>query len=115
MAGSSHVTVRREANYTVVQIERYLNHAIGEHLVRVIGQLMGKGDNKFVMNFSKARLVDSGGILALTQIIHSLSEQKGQLHFCALTPTVERSFNGTGIAQLARIFPDEESAIAHLA
>ena len=114
MASSSHVTMRREATYTVFQIEGYLNQAMGEHLAGVIEALMGRGRNKFVMNLSKARLVNSAGILALARIIHSLSEQGGQLHFCALTPTVERSFKVTGITQLARICPDEESAIAHL-
>jgi anti-anti-sigma regulatory factor len=39
----------------------------------------------------------------------------GRLGFCALTPTIEKTFHIMGLAQYAGIFPDETAAIAALA
>ncbi len=41
-------------------------------------------------------------------------EVEGKLAFCALTPTIEKTFHIMGLAQYASIYPDEGSAVAQI-
>ena len=41
-------------------------------------------------------------------------EIEGKLAFCALTPTIEKTFHIMGLAQYASIYPDESAAVAQL-
>jgi anti-anti-sigma regulatory factor len=46
--------------------------------------------------------------------MEKLIEQKGQLAFCNLTPTISKTFEIMGLVQYASIFPDQDAARAEL-
>ena len=114
MENSFNVDVRTEDSYAVIQTDGYLNGPTGENLAEAAKALMRRGYSKLVINLQKTRLINSIGISILIEIIELLEEQGGVLHFCHLTPTIERTFRMMGLAQHASIFPDEDSAITNL-
>ena len=114
MGNSFNVDVRTEDSYAVIQTDGYLNGPTGENLAEAAKALMRRGYSKLVINLQKTRLINSIGISILIEIIELLEEQGGVLHFCHLTPTIERTFRMMGLAQHASIFPDEDSAITNL-
>lgn len=114
MISRFHVEARAEGNYAVIQTEGYLNGPMGEYLAEAARGLINKGYNKIVINLERTRHINSIGISILIEIIELLEMQEGVLHFCCLTPVIERTFRMMGLAQHTAIFPDEDSAIANL-
>ena len=112
MASRFDVNVRTEDGYAVIQTDGYLNGPTGENLAEAAKELVRKGYDKILINLEKTRLINSIGISILIEIIELLEERGGALSFCALTPTIERTFKMMGLAQHAEIFPDEEAAAA---
>ena len=114
MATSFNVSTRIEDSYVVIQTDGYLNGPTGEKLAETAKDLMNQGYNNIVINLEKTRLVNSIGISILIEIIEFLQEHGGGLHFCHLTPVIERTFKMMGLAQHAEIHPDEKTATTNL-
>ena len=43
-----------------------------------------------------------------------MSEKQGQIAFCCLTPVIQKTFQIMGLAQYAKMFPDEDAATREL-
>ena len=114
MATSFSVNTRTEDGYAVIQTDGYLNGPTAERLAETAKDLMNQGYSTLVINLEKTRLVNSIGISILIEIIEFLQEHGGMLHFCHLTPVIERTFKMMGLAQHAEIHPDEASATINL-
>ena len=114
MATSFNVNTRTEDSYAVIETAGYLNGPTGEQLAETAKDLMNQGYSTLVINLEKTRLVNSIGISILIEIIEFLQEHGGALHFCHLTPVIERTFKMMGLAQHAEIHPDEASATGNL-
>ena len=114
MATSFNVSTRTEDGYAVIQTDGYLNGPTAEKLAETAKDLMNQGYSTFVINLERTRLVNSIGISILIEIIELLEEQGGAVHFCHLTPVIERTFKMMGLAQHAEIHPDEASATTNL-
>ncbi len=114
MASSFNVNTRTEDGYVVIQTDGYLNGPTAEKLAETAKDLMKQGYSTFVINLEKTRLVNSIGISILIEIIELLQEHGGMVHFCHLTPVIERTFKMMGLAQHAEIHDDEASATNNL-
>lgn len=114
MATSFNVSTRTEDGYAVIETDGYLNGPIGEKLAETAKDLMNQGYSTLVINLEKTRLVNSIGISILIEIVEFLQDHGGALHFCHLTPVIERTFKMMGLAQYAEIHPDEASATTNL-
>ena len=114
MATSFNVNTRTEDGYAVIQTDGYLNGPTAEKLAETAKDLMNQGYSTLVINLERTRLVNSIGISILIEIIELLQEQGGIVHFCHLTPVIERTFKMMGLAQYAEIYPDETSATTNL-
>lgn len=114
MASSFNVSTRIEDGYAVIETDGYLNGPTGEKLAETATDLMNQGYNTLVINLERTRLVNSIGISILIEIIEFLQEHGGAVHFCHLTPVIERTFKMMGLAQHAEIHPDEETATTNL-
>ena len=60
-----------------------------------------------LLNLQGTKIVNSIGISILIEIIEKMLEIDGRLAFCNLTPTIEKTFHIMGLAQYAKIYPDE--------
>lgn len=114
MTESLQVTVDRRDGFAVIYTEGYINNQGGEEIARVAYKLLDEGFKVLLLNLAGTKIVNSIGISILIEIIEKMIEIDGRLGFCNLTNTIEKTFHIMGLAQYARIFPDEPSAVAGL-
>jgi anti-anti-sigma factor len=114
MTESLNVTVDRRDALAVIYTEGYINNQGGEDIARVAYKLLDEGFKVLLLNLAGTKIVNSIGISILIEIIEKMIEIDGRLGFCCLTPTIEKTFHIMGLAQYARIFPNEEAAVAGL-
>jgi len=115
MTESLNVTVDRRDALAVIYTEGYINNQGGEDIARAAYKLLDEGFKVLLLNLAGTKIVNSIGISILIEIIEKMIEIDGRLGFCCLTPTIEKTFHIMGLAQYARIFPNEEAAVAGLA
>ena len=114
MTESMKVTVQRKDGIAVIYTDGYINNQGGEEIARVAYQLIDEGYRKLLLNLEKTKIVNSIGVSILIEIIEKMLEVQGKLAFCALTPTIEKTFHIMGLAQYASIHPDESAAVAQI-
>ena len=108
------VTLENRGGLPVVYTEGYINNQGGEEIARVAYERIDAGDKILLLNLASTKIVNSIGISILIEIIERMIEVEGKLAFCSLTPTIEKTFHIMGLTQYAKIFADEESAVAEL-
>ena len=108
------LNVDRREGLAVIYTEGYINNQGGEEIARAAYELIGGGYRKLLLNLSGTKIVNSIGISILIEIIEKMIEVDGKLAFCALTPTIEKTFHIMGLAQYAAIYPDRAAAVAEL-
>lgn len=108
------VTVESRLPMAVIYTEGYINNQGGEEIARVAYDLIDSDHKILLLNLKGTKIVNSIGISILIEIIEKMLEIGGQLAFCNLTPTIEKTFHIMGLAQYARIFGDEEKALLEL-
>jgi len=67
-----------------------------------------------LIDLEGTRIINSIGVSILLEIMERLLEDKGQLAFCNLTPTISKTFEIMGLVQYASMYPDREAAFADL-
>ncbi len=105
------VTVDRRDGIAVIYTDGYMNDQGGEEIAKVAYELIEEGYGSLLLNLEKTKLVTSVGISILFEIIARLSEIEGNLAFCNLTPTIDKTFHIMDVSQLSSIYPDEASAL----
>ena len=114
MSETLKLTVDRRDALAVIYTEGYINNQGGEEIAREAFKLIDDGEKTLLLNLSGTKIVNSIGISILIEIIERMLEIEGRLAFCALTPTIEKTFHIMGLTQYASIFADEESAVGEL-
>jgi anti-anti-sigma factor len=109
------LTIDRRDGVAVIYTEGYINNQGGEEIARAAYALLEEGYRKLLLNLTGTKIINSIGISILIEIIEKMIEVEGRLAFCALTPTIEKTFHIMGLAQYASIFPDEPSAVSQIA
>ena len=116
MTESLKLTVDSQRNgVAVIYTEGYINNQGGEEIAKVAYDLINEGHSRLLLNLAGTKIVNSIGISILIEIIERMIEVDGQLAFCSLTPTIEKTFHIMGLAQYAGIYSDEEVALGKLA
>ena len=109
------LTIDRRDGVAVIYTEGYINNQGGEEIARAAYDLVDSGYRSILLNLTGTKIINSIGISILIEIIEKMLEVEGKLAFCALTPTIEKTFHIMGLAQYAAIFPDEGAAVTGLA
>ncbi len=109
------LTIDRRVDLAVIQTEGYINNQGGEEIARAAYDLLDAGYRCLLLDLSGTKIINSIGISILIEIIEKMIEVEGKLSFCALTPTIEKTFHIMGLAQYAAIFPDQAAALGQLA
>ncbi len=109
------LTIDRRDGVAVIYTEGYINNQGGEEIARAAYSLLEEGYRSLLLNLTGTKIINSIGISILIEIIEKMLEVEGKLAFCALTPTIEKTFHIMGLAQYAAIFPDEGAAVTGLA
>ena len=99
----------------LVTTNGYLNNYGGEQVASLCLQKISEGKRKFLLNLAKTDMVNSIGVSILIEVIEELQGTSGTIEFCNLAPIVEKTFNIMGISKYAKIYANEEEAMAGLA
>lgn len=109
------LTIDRRDGLAVIYTEGYINNQGGEEIARAAYALLDEGYRRLLLNLTGTKIINSIGISILIEIIEKMLEVEGKLAFCALTPTIEKTFHIMGLAQYASIHSDESAAVAQIA
>jgi len=115
MTEALRLTIDRRDGLAVIYTEGYINNQGGEEIARAAYDLVDSGYRSILLNLTGTKIINSIGISILIEIIEKMLEVEGKLAFCALTPTIEKTFHIMGLAQYAAIFQDEASAVVGIA
>lgn len=108
------VTVERRGEGAILYTKGYINNVGGEEIAQQAYKLIDGGVTRLLLNLRETKIVNSIGISILIEIIEKMQEKNGRLAFCCLTPVIEKTFQIMGLAQYARIYPDESAATQDL-
>lgn len=108
------VTVQRRGDAAILYTRGYINNLGGEEIAGRAYELMDDGIRTLILNLQETKIVNSIGISILIEVIEKMSEKEGQIAFCCLTPVIQKTFQIMGLAQYAKMFPDEDTATQEL-
>ena len=111
MTESMKVTVDRREGIAVIYTDGYINNQGGEEIAKVAYELIEEGYGSLLLNLEKTSIVTSIGISILFEIVERMSEIEGNLAFCNLTPTIDKTFHIMDVPKYTSIYPDEASAL----
>jgi anti-sigma B factor antagonist len=90
----------------------YINNEGGQAIADAANTLMGQGCKTLLIDLDGTRIINSIGVSILLEILEKLMDEKGQLAFCNLTPTISKTFEIMGLVQYASVYSDREAAQA---
>ena len=109
------IVKRNEGDIVIIETTGYLNNVGGEKIAEVCYEEIDKGKTLFLLNLENSKVVNSIGVSILIEIIEKLQDIDGKLGYYNLAPIVEKTFNIMGISKYAKIYANEEEAMASLA
>jgi len=96
--------------YGLIAAAGYINNEGGQAIADAATELIDGGCGTLLIDLEGTRIINSIGVSILLEIMERLLEDKGQLAFCNLTPTISKTFEIMGLVQYATIFPDRDAA-----
>jgi anti-sigma B factor antagonist len=110
------VTAREVDGITIVDITGKITVGEGNVILReIMGDLVGKGKKKVVLNLAGVDFIDSAGMGELVKSYTTLRKQGGQLKLMNLQDKVENLLKLTSLTQVFDIQKDEASAVRSFA
>lgn len=105
---------RKPNNGAIVYTRGYINNVGGEEIAACAYELIDQGVRTLLLNLRETKIVNSIGISILIEIIEKMMEINGRIAFCCLTPVIHKTFQIMGLANYAKIYDNEEAAVADL-
>ena len=96
----------------VIAASGYINNEGGQAIADAANTLIGQGCTTLLIDLDGTRIINSIGVSILLEILEKLMDEKGQLAFCNLTPTISKTFEIMGLVQYAAVYPDRDAAHA---
>jgi anti-anti-sigma factor len=112
---SCKVSSERRGDVAILWTDGYINNQGGEEIAKEAYSQLDSGVRALVLNLEKTRIVNSIGISILIEVLEKVMDRKGQLAFCLLTPTIDKTFRIMGLAQYAQIYATQEEALQAVA
>lgn len=81
-------------------------------LMGIIGEEIGRGTLKIVIDLAAVDYVDSSALGVLVSGLKMMRNQKGKFKLCNLRGSVEKIFDITRLARFFEIYPSESEALA---
>ena len=100
--------------FGIIAAAGYINNEGGQAIADAATELIEGGNRTLLIDLEGTRIINSIGVSILLEIMEKLLEDKGQLAFCNLTPTISKTFEIMGLVQYATVFPDRETAQSEL-
>lgn len=106
--------VHRDGRLAVLEVDGYINNEAGEAIAGSARTLLDEGHRILLLDLGGTRIINSIGISLLLEVLEKIIEVSGTLAFCALSPSIAKTFEIMGLAQYTKIFPERAAALAAL-
>lgn len=87
----------------------------GQQVEAVIGEMLGRGYRRLVVDMSGITHIDSTGIGRCIASLNKVTQVGGKLHMAGATGQVRESFRVTRLDRVFRFFDEVEKALAAFA
>jgi anti-anti-sigma factor len=114
MTENANVRVDRRDGLAVIYTGGNIDNQAGEEIRKAAYGLLEGGYRVLLLNLPGTKVVDSGGISILVEIIEKMVEIDTKSGFCSLNPTLQKTFQIMGLGQYAGLYTDEATALAQI-
>jgi len=114
MDKNARVDIIEHPDHAVVCPHGYLNGPTGEEIASACGDLMRKGQNRIIINFSRVETINTMGIANLVSVLEKIGRRNGVACFSNLGKSSRHIFDVLDISRAVLIFDNEEEAYEHL-
>lgn len=105
------ITVREEANVTVLNLKGRLDLATGTALKEEVKKLIEKDKAQIHFNLREVEFINSSGLGSLVSTMKEIRLRKGRLTLSDLASYVQEIFEITQLSHIFEIFPTEAEAV----
>jgi anti-sigma B factor antagonist len=105
-------TNRTDAGITVVRVEGQLVVGNRQELKELVQEAVGRGERKFLLDFTPTAYIDSSGLGALVSISKKVREAGGDLRLAGLNEDLRSLFELTKLDTLFPIAGSPAEALA---
>lgn len=106
--------IDERGSYAVVYPRGYLNGPLGEAIDTACGDLLRKGLNRILVNFSEIETMNTMGVSSLISVLEKAGRRGGVVCFSNLLQANRMALDVLDLSRAVLIFEDEESASKHL-
>ncbi len=104
--------VKELDNLCIVELTNRIDVSSSPELEKLFGQLLDKGQDVLLCDFSKTEYISSMGLRVFLSTLKRTVKTGGQLSLCCLNPGVMEIFDMTGLTGLFQIFESTATALA---
>ena len=101
-------------DHAVVYPEGYLNGPLGQDLDAACSDLIRKGRNRIIINFSEVETINTMGIAGLVAVLEKVGRRDGSVCFSNLLSANRQMLDVLDISSAVLIFEDEAEARRHV-
>jgi len=105
------IKVERDDTIAVVVVNGDVDAGTAPQLRRQFDELLGDGEQNFVIDLSGVPFMDSSGLATLVQLFKRVRIGHGDVRLCGLQPEVRRIFELTRLDRVFDIFPSRQEAV----
>jgi anti-anti-sigma factor len=113
MEAGSIVDIVERDNHAVLYPRGYLNGPLGEKIDSMCADLIHKGKNRILINFSQTETMNTMGVASLVSILEKVARRKGEICFSNVLSTNRQILDVLDISRAVLIFESEEDASRH--
>jgi len=106
------INVERNGTVAVVAVTGDVDASTAPDLRQQFDDLLGEGQQNFVIDLSGVSFMDSSGLATLGQLFKRVRIGHGDVRLCGLQPEVRRIFELTRLDRVFDVFPDRVGAVA---
>ena len=108
------IDVDERDDHAVIAPTGYLNALTGDRIDKVCDELVARGIQYIIINFSRVELINTIGISILVGVFEKVLKRQGIVYLTELTGTNREIFDVLGLGSVAMIFADDNAAREHL-
>lgn len=109
---SLHMDLTTKDDVLIIRLKGELDHHTAEKLKEQVEQrLEDKSVRHILLNLADLSFMDSSGLGVILGRYKQISQKGGQMIVCAISPTIYRLFELSGMFKILHIAEDEEQAL----
>jgi anti-sigma B factor antagonist len=106
------VEVKKEGDVLVVAVEGELDASTAPELRDKFEELIGRGENKYVVDLAGVGFMDSSGISAIVNLFKRVRIGQGDVRLCNLGSEIMKIFELTRLNRVFDIYESRAAAIS---